>query len=110
MNEGRDHPNSLEVRKFQPSRRRLKRDLPHFADGERVAMTERLQEFQAGRAPPRRAGEVDGQRTVLTKIAALPQAGCAIAKRLHALFELMRQPCRREPITVPAYAKNGNVV
>jgi len=49
-----------------------------------------------------------GNAPVLTKIAA--QRDGAIAKRLHALFELVRRPVADHLLRVPAYAKNGNVV
>jgi uncharacterized protein YdhG (YjbR/CyaY superfamily) len=74
-----------------------------FADEERVAMRERLQELNAVKA--------DGESAVLAKIAELPQPDRAMGERLHAIIKANAPAL--SPKTwygMPAYAKDGNVV
>jgi uncharacterized protein YdhG (YjbR/CyaY superfamily) len=84
-----------------------------FTDEERAAMKERAQELKAEARRGSRAqkDEADGERDVLSKIAALPEPDRAMAKRLHAIVKASAPAL--SPKTwygMPAYAKDGNVV
>jgi uncharacterized protein YdhG (YjbR/CyaY superfamily) len=82
-----------------------------FTDEERVAMRERLQELKADARGGHRADEADGERAVLTRIAALPEPDRAMGERLHAIIKANAPAL--SPKTwygMPAYAKDGNVV
>jgi uncharacterized protein YdhG (YjbR/CyaY superfamily) len=74
-----------------------------FTDEERDAMKDRVQEMKAGAA--------DGERDLLAKIAEMPAADRALAKRLHAIIKASAPVL--EPKTwygMPAYARDGKVV
>src|SRR5262245_38347229 len=79
-----------------------------FTDEERAAMKERAQELkvEARRGP--RAGQADGESDVLAKIAEMPEADRAMAKRLHAIIKTSA-PALAPKIWsgMPAYAKDG---
>jgi uncharacterized protein YdhG (YjbR/CyaY superfamily) len=82
-----------------------------FTSAERAAMAERARELKEeinrGRRPNRAADE----RTVLAKIAALPQPDRALAERVHEIIK--RNAPTLSPKTwygMPAYARDGNVV
>jgi uncharacterized protein YdhG (YjbR/CyaY superfamily) len=75
-----------------------------FTDDERAAMKERAQEVK-------RAGKTDGESDVLAKIAEMPKADRAMAKRLHAIVKKnARELAPRTWYGMPAYAKDGKVV
>jgi uncharacterized protein YdhG (YjbR/CyaY superfamily) len=80
-----------------------------FTDEERAAMKERAQELKAeARADKDKA---DGESSVLTAIAALPEPDRAMARRLHAIITASAPAL--SPKTwygMPAYARDGKVV
>src|SRR5215212_2669418 len=76
-----------------------------FTAEERAAMRERAKEQRA------EARKADGERAVLAKIAEMPEADRAMAKRLHEIVKASAPVL--SPKTwygMPAYAKDGNVV
>jgi uncharacterized protein YdhG (YjbR/CyaY superfamily) len=76
-----------------------------FTAEERAAMKERAQELK------RAANQADAERDVLAKIAEMPAADRAMAKRLHAIIKASAPAL--SPKTwygMPAYAKDGKVV
>jgi uncharacterized protein YdhG (YjbR/CyaY superfamily) len=74
-----------------------------FSDAERAAMKERLEEL--------RAGESDGERALLAKIAEMPERDRAMAERIHALVTAAAPTLSpRTFYGMPAYARNGKVV
>ena len=74
-----------------------------FTDDERAAMKERTRELKAG--------DADGERDVLAKIAEMPEADRAMAERLHALVKASAPGLApRTWYGMPAYAKDGKVV
>src|ERR671923_1555714 len=78
-----------------------------FTDEERAAMQERSRELKA----EARAGKADGEKAVLAKIAEMPPADRAMAKRLHELITASAPSL--SPKTwygMPAYAKGDKVV
>jgi len=82
-----------------------------FTDEERAAMRERAQELKAAARRGPRAGKADGESDVLAKIAEMPPADRAMAKRLHAIVKASAPAL--SPKTwygMPAYAKDGDVV
>jgi uncharacterized protein YdhG (YjbR/CyaY superfamily) len=82
------------------------REAKAFTDEERAAMRERLREEKAARA-----GKSDREADVLAKIAEMPKADRAMAKRLHALIKATAPELSpRTWYGMPAYAKDGKVV
>ena len=84
-----------------------------FTEEERAAMKDRAQELkaEARRGTRAKKDEADGERDVLSKIAALPEPDRAMATRLHAIVKASAPAL--SPKTwygMPAYAKDGNVV
>ena len=80
-----------------------------FTDEERAAMRERARELkaEARSKKDRAAGETD----VLAKIAEMPKADRAMAKRLHAIVKKNAPDLApRTWYGMPAYAKDGKVV
>jgi uncharacterized protein YdhG (YjbR/CyaY superfamily) len=74
-----------------------------FTAEERAAMRERAQELKAG--------DADGEGTVLAKIAEMPQPDRALAERIHALIKASAPGLSpRTWYGMPAYAKDGKVV
>jgi uncharacterized protein YdhG (YjbR/CyaY superfamily) len=76
-----------------------------FSDEERAAMKERAQELKA------EARRADGEKTLLAKIAELPEPDRAMGKRLHEIIKASAPDL--EPKTwygMPAYAKDGKVL
>jgi uncharacterized protein YdhG (YjbR/CyaY superfamily) len=66
-------------------------------------MKERLEEL--------RAGESDGERALLAKIAEMPERDRAMAERIHALVTAAAPTLSpRTFYGMPAYARNGKVV
>ncbi len=79
-----------------------------FTADERAAMKERAQELKA---EARRAKGADGESDLLAKVAEMPPADRAKAKRLHAIVKANAPTL--SPKTwygMPAYAKDGKVV
>ena len=76
-----------------------------FTAVERAAMTERALELMA------EARKADGEKTLLAKIAEMPEPDRALGTRLHEIVKANAPDL--EPKTwygMPAYAKNGKVV
>ena len=76
-----------------------------FTDEERAAMKQRAQELKAD------AERADGERDVLTKIAAMSAPDRAMAERLHAIITASAPAL--SPKTwygMPAYARDGKIV
>ncbi|HEX3279502.1 MAG TPA: DUF1801 domain-containing protein [Thermoleophilaceae bacterium] len=68
-------------------------------------MKERARELKAS------ASKADGERDVLTKIAEMPKADRAMAKRLHAIVTATAPELAPKTwYGMPAYAKDGKVV
>ena len=82
-----------------------------FTDEERAAMKERAQELKAEARRGPRGDKADGESDVLAKIAEMPKADRAMAKRLHALIQASAPALSpRTWYGMPAYAKDGKVV
>jgi uncharacterized protein YdhG (YjbR/CyaY superfamily) len=76
-----------------------------FTDEERAAMKERARELKAEK------GRADGESDVLAKIAEMPKADRAMAKRLHTIIKANApELAPRTWYGMPAYARNGKVV
>jgi uncharacterized protein YdhG (YjbR/CyaY superfamily) len=82
-----------------------------FTDEERTAMKEHLQE-QKKAARARSGGDKeDGEREVLAKIAAMPEADRVLGERLHAIIKAAAPTLTpRLWYGMPAFAKDGKVV
>jgi uncharacterized protein YdhG (YjbR/CyaY superfamily) len=75
---------------------------PGFTAEERAAMKERAKELKAA---------AEGESAVLAKIAEMPAADRAMARRLHAIIKASAPTLSpRLWYGMPAYAKDGNVV
>ncbi len=76
-----------------------------FTAEEKAAMRERARELKAA------AGKAEGESAVLAKIAAMPAADRALAKRLHAIIKASA-PVLSPTLWygMPAYAKDGKIV
>ena len=82
-----------------------------FTDEERSAMKERAQELKAEARRGPRADKADEERSVLAKIAEMPEPDRAMAERLHALIKAGAPGLSpRLWYGMPAYAKDGKVV
>jgi uncharacterized protein YdhG (YjbR/CyaY superfamily) len=82
-----------------------------FTDEERAAMKQRAQELKAQARHGQRADKAGGESDVLAKIAEMPEADRAMAKRLHEIVKASAPDL--SPKTwygMPAYAKDGKVV
>jgi uncharacterized protein YdhG (YjbR/CyaY superfamily) len=76
-----------------------------FSDEERAAIRERAQEQKV------RADRADGERDVLTKIAAMSEPDRAMAERLHAIITASAPALAPKTwYGMPAYAKDGKIV
>ena len=74
-----------------------------FSKDERAAMRERARELKAG--------DADGERDVLAKIAEMPDSDRQMAERLHAIVQAAApELTSRTWYGMPAYAKDGKVV
>ena len=74
-----------------------------FTAEERAAMKERVREMKAG--------DADGERDVLEKIAEMPEADRAIAERIHSIVKASAPALTpRTYYGMPAYAIDGKVV
>ncbi len=76
-----------------------------FTDEERVAMRERVQELKAA------GGKADEERSVLAKIAEMPEPDRRMAERLHAIVKASA-PALSPKLWygMPAYARDDKVV
>jgi uncharacterized protein YdhG (YjbR/CyaY superfamily) len=82
-----------------------------FTDEERAAMRERAREVKAASRRGPRARKEDEESALIAKIAEMPKADRAMAKRLHEI--VMASAPELSPRTwygMPAYAKDGKVV
>jgi uncharacterized protein YdhG (YjbR/CyaY superfamily) len=84
-----------------------------LTDEERAATKERIEELkaEARRGARAKKGDANGEREVLSKIAAMPEPDRAMAARLHAIVKASAPVL--SPKTwygMPAYAKDGSVV
>ena len=76
-----------------------------FTADEKLAMKERAQEQKAA------AGKAEEERAVLAKIASMPAADRALAKRLHAVIEASAPDLAPKTwYGMPAYARDGKIV
>jgi uncharacterized protein YdhG (YjbR/CyaY superfamily) len=76
-----------------------------FTAEERAAIKERAQELKA------EARKADGEKTVLAKIAEMPEPDRVMGERLHALIKATAPGLTpRAWYDMPAYAKDGKVV
>jgi uncharacterized protein YdhG (YjbR/CyaY superfamily) len=74
-----------------------------FTDEEKAAMRERVKE--------QRAGDVDGDSTVLAKIATMSEPDRTMAKRVHTIIKASSPDLvPRLWYGMPAYSKDGNVI
>jgi uncharacterized protein YdhG (YjbR/CyaY superfamily) len=74
-----------------------------FTAEERAAMKERVRELKAG--------DADGERSVLAKIASMAASDRAMAKRIHAIIKTSAPALEpRLWYGMPAYARDGKVV
>src|SRR6266849_4978959 len=82
-----------------------------FADEERAAMKERVQELKAAARRGPRADKADEESAVLAKIAEMREPDRALGKRLHAIIKASAPDLSpRLWYGMPAYAKDGKVV
>ena len=82
-----------------------------FTDEERAAMKERAHELKASARRSPRAGQADGEREVLAKIAEMGQPDRAMAGRLHAIIKANAPDLSpRTWYGMPAYAREGKVL
>jgi uncharacterized protein YdhG (YjbR/CyaY superfamily) len=73
-----------------------------FTEDEKGAMRARVRELQ---------GQADGENEALAKIAAMPPADRALAKRVHALVKAAAPELSTKTYYgMPAYARDGKVV
>jgi uncharacterized protein YdhG (YjbR/CyaY superfamily) len=93
----------------RPAKKGAKKTVDGFTAAEKAAMKEHAQELKAeARATKKRE---DGERDVLAKIAEMPPADRAIAKRVHALVKAAApELVPRTWYGMPAYAKDGKIV
>lgn len=88
----------------QPSARAAKPS-GGFTSEERAAMRERARELKAA------ASKADGESDLLAKIAEMPPADRAMAKRIHAIVKAGAPTLAAKTwYGMPAYAKDGDVV
>ena len=77
--------------------------LKGFTDGERAAMKDRVKELKAG--------DGDGESTLLAKIAEMSEPDRSLAKRIHAIIKTAAPELSpRTWYGMPAYAKDDKVV
>ena len=82
-----------------------------FTEEERAAMKERAQELKAEARRGPRADKAGGESDVLAKIAEMPEADRAMAKRLHEIIKASA-PALSPKLWygMPAYANDGKVL
>jgi uncharacterized protein YdhG (YjbR/CyaY superfamily) len=79
-----------------------------WTDEERAAMQEHARELKAAKA---RKGKEDGERDVLDKIAAMPDADRRMAERIHEIVKANAPDLTpRTWYGMPAYARDGKLV
>jgi uncharacterized protein YdhG (YjbR/CyaY superfamily) len=77
-----------------------------FTDEEKAAMRDHVRELKA-----EKAGEADGERAVLAKIAEMQEPDRAMGKRLHAIIKASAPSLTpRLWYGMPAYSKDGKVL
>jgi uncharacterized protein YdhG (YjbR/CyaY superfamily) len=82
-----------------------------WTDEERAAMKERAREVKAATRSGTRAGQADGERDVLAKIAEMRETDRAMGERIHAVIKANApELAPRLWYGMPAYAKDGKVV
>jgi uncharacterized protein YdhG (YjbR/CyaY superfamily) len=82
-----------------------------FTDEERAAMRERVKEMKTAERKGSRASKTNGESDVRAKIAEMPKADRALAKKLHAIVKATAPELTpRTWYGMPAYAKDGKVV
>ena len=82
-----------------------------WSDEERAAMQESARERKAATRRDPADARAEGEREVLTKIAGMPEADRAMAKRLHALVTSVAPSLvPRTYYGMPAYAEDGKVI
>ncbi|HSN18500.1 MAG TPA: hypothetical protein VLV87_09870 [Gammaproteobacteria bacterium] len=78
-----------------------------FSSAEREAMRDYIREKKA----EARGGKVDGEKEVLAKIAKLPPADRALAKKVHELIKIHAPELTPKTwYGMPAYAKDGKTI
>jgi uncharacterized protein YdhG (YjbR/CyaY superfamily) len=88
-----------------------KKPATRFTAEERAAMKEYSQELKTAARRGSKATKADGESDVLAKIAEMPAADRAIAKRLHAIVKATAPDLApRTWYGMPAYAKDDKVV
>jgi uncharacterized protein YdhG (YjbR/CyaY superfamily) len=88
-----------------------KKPAAKFTAEERAAMKEYAQELKTAARRGSKATKADGESDVLAKIAEMPAADRAIAKRLHAIVKATAPDLApRTWYGMPAYAKDDKVV
>ncbi len=88
-----------------------KKPAARFTAEERAAMKEYAQELKTAARRGSKATKSDGESDVLAKIAEMPAADRAIAKRLHAIVKATAPDLTpRTWYGMPAYAKDDKVV
>jgi uncharacterized protein YdhG (YjbR/CyaY superfamily) len=88
-----------------------KKPATRFTAEERAAMKEYSQELKTAARRGSKATKADGENDVLAKIAEMPAADRAIAKRLHAIVKATAPDLApRTWYGMPAYAKDDKVV
>jgi uncharacterized protein YdhG (YjbR/CyaY superfamily) len=88
-----------------------KKPAGRFTAEERAAMKEYTQELKTAARRGSKATKADGESDVLAKIAEMPAADRAIAKRLHAIVKATAPDLApRTWYGMPAYAKDDKVV
>jgi uncharacterized protein YdhG (YjbR/CyaY superfamily) len=104
-------PAQKDMQKSAKSTTATSKKFKGFADEERVAMKEHIQELKAAARPGPRGDKADGESTVLAKIAAMPEPDRTMGKRLHAIIKASAPALSpRLWYGMPAYAKDGKVV
>ena len=82
-----------------------------FSAEERAAIKERAKEVKTAARRGTRAGNADGERDVLSKIAEMPEPDRSMGERLHAIITAAAPALSpRLWYGMPAYAKDGKVV
>jgi uncharacterized protein YdhG (YjbR/CyaY superfamily) len=82
-----------------------------FADEERAAMKERVQELRVAARRGPHADRADEESAVLAKIAEMPEPDRATGERLHAVIKASAPALSpRLWYGMPAYAKDGKVI
>ena len=82
-----------------------------FSAEERAAIKERAKEVKTAARRGKRAGNADGERDVLSKIAEMPEPDRSMGERLHAIITAAAPGLAPKLwYGMPAYARDGKVV